>query len=125
MLSGADRLADGALHLELQQGRLHLDPAVVNLPGGALSLAMSYDLKGSQLDFELAAAVERFDYGIIARRLQRTADLRGLFSLDMKIQGTAPSLDAMLTNASGSWTSPCGRPNCAAAFSASGRRTCC
>jgi uncharacterized protein involved in outer membrane biogenesis len=101
VLSGADRLADGRLHLELQQGRLNLDPALVNLPGGSLRLAMVYDLKGSQLDFELAAAVERFDYGIIARRQQRTADLRGLFSLDMKIKGTAPSLDTLLPHASG------------------------
>jgi hypothetical protein len=101
VLSGADRLADGRLHLELQQGRLNLDPAVVNLPGGGLRLAMVYDLKGAQLDFELAAAIERFDYGIIARRQQRTADLRGLFSLDMKIKGTAPSLDALLPHASG------------------------
>ncbi|MBN8507930.1 MAG: AsmA family protein, partial [Burkholderiales bacterium] len=101
VLSGADRLADGRLHLELQQGRLNLDPAVVNLPGGGLRLAMVYDLKGAQLDFELAAAIERFDYGIIARRQHRTADLRGLFSLDMKIKGTAPSLDALLPYASG------------------------
>ncbi len=101
VLSGADRLADGRLHLELQQGRLSLDPALVNLPGGGMRLGMVYDLKGAQVDFELAAAIERFDYGIIARRQQRTADLRGLFSLDMKIKGTAPSLDALLPHASG------------------------
>ncbi len=29
-----DRLADGALRLKLEGGRLHLDPVVVNLPGG-------------------------------------------------------------------------------------------
>jgi uncharacterized protein involved in outer membrane biogenesis len=99
--SGADRLADGHLHLELQRGRLAIDPALVNLPGGSLRLAMVYDLKESALDFELAAAVERFDYGILARRQQRAADLRGLFSLDMKLEGTAPSLETILPNASG------------------------
>lgn len=102
VLSGADRLADGRLHLELQQGRLNLDPAVVNLPGGRLHLAMVYDLKASQIDFELAAAVERFDFGIIARRQQRgAADLSGLFSLDMKIKGTAPTLDKIMPHAGG------------------------
>jgi uncharacterized protein involved in outer membrane biogenesis len=101
VLSGADRLADGHLHLALQQGRLNLDPALVNLPGGRLRLAMVYDLKASQIDFELAAAVERFDYGIIARRQRRGADLSGLFSLDMRIKGSAPTLDEIMPRAGG------------------------
>ena len=101
VLSGADRLAYGRLHLELQRGRLSLDPALVNLPGGGLRLAMVYDLKESQLDFEMTAAVQRFDYGIIARRLQRASDLRGLFSLDMSLKGTAPSLHTIMPRASG------------------------
>ena len=101
VLSGADRLADGTLHLQLKEGRLDLDPAVVNLPGGTLRLSMAYDVKGSEVDFDLAARVERFDYGIIARRLRRTDDLRGLFSLNLEMAGTAPSLDAIMRNASG------------------------
>ena len=78
MLSGADRLADGVLHLKLQDGRLDLDPMVLNLPGGGMRLSMAYDLKESEVDFLVAAYVERFDYGIIARRLNRADDLRGL-----------------------------------------------
>ena len=66
-----------------------------------MRLAMVYDLKESQLDFEMTAAVQRFDYGIIARRLQRASDLRGLFSLDMSLKGTAPSLHTIMPRASG------------------------
>ena len=66
-----------------------------------MRLSMSYDLKQSEVDFHVAAQVERFDYGIIARRLQRANDLRGLFSLNLYLAGRAPSLDAMLTHASG------------------------
>jgi len=101
VLSGPDRLADGALHLQLRDGRLHLDPAVVNLPGGTLQLSISYDLKESEVDFAAAAHVERFDYGIIARRLRRADDLRGLFSLNLEVAGTAPSLDSIMRNANG------------------------
>jgi len=101
VLSGTDRLADGALHFQLRDGRLQLDPAVVNLPGGSLGLSMTYDLKESELDFAVAAHVERFDYGIIARRLRRADDLRGLFSLNLTLAGTAPSLDAIMQNADG------------------------
>ena len=101
VLSGADRLADGKLHFKLTDGRLHLDPAVVNLPGGSMRLSLSYDLKGAEVDFAAAAQVERFDYGIIARRLGRADDVRGLFSLNVDIAGRAPSLDTVMNNANG------------------------
>jgi len=101
VLSGSDRLADGALHLKLEEARLQLDPAVVNLPGGAVRLAISYDLKGTEIEFAATASIERFDYGIIARRLGRANDLRGLFSLNVELAGTAPSLDTLLRNANG------------------------
>jgi hypothetical protein len=74
---------------------------VLNLPGGGMRLAMSYDLKQSEVDFQVAARVERFDYGIIARRLKRADDLSGLFSLNLDISGRAPSLDSTLHHANG------------------------
>jgi uncharacterized protein involved in outer membrane biogenesis len=101
VLSGGDRLADGALRVKLEDGRLHLDPVVVNLPGGAVRLSLSYNLKETEVEFAAAASIERLDYGIIARRLGRANDVRGLFSLDVELAGTAPSLDAVMRNASG------------------------
>jgi len=101
VLAGADRLADGTLRLRLREGRLDLDPAVVNLPGGSLRLSISYDLKESELDFAMAADIEQFDYGIIARRLRRADDLRGLFSMNLRLQGRAPSLDTIMRHADG------------------------
>ena len=99
--SGDDRLADGAFQLSLQEGRLDLNPAVLNLPGGGMRLSMSYDLKQSEVDFHVAAQVERFDYGIIARRLNRADNLRGLFSLNLHLAGRAPSLESTMRHASG------------------------
>ena len=101
VLAGADRLADGNLQLKLREGRLELDPVVLNLPGGGMALSMAYDLKESVVDFQLAARVERFDYGIIARRLDRANDLRGLFSLDLELAGRAPALDSIMRHANG------------------------
>jgi uncharacterized protein involved in outer membrane biogenesis len=101
VLSGEDRLADGALRVKLEGGRLHLDPAVVNLPGGAVRLSVAYDLKETEVEFAVAAYIERFDYGIIARRLGRANDMRGLFSLNAELAGKAPSLDTIMRNASG------------------------
>jgi hypothetical protein len=101
VLSGDDRLGDGSLRLKLAGGHLYLDPAVVNIPGGAMRLSISYDLKDAEVELAVTARVERFDYGIIARRLDRTDDLRGLFSLNLELAGTAPSLDTIMRNANG------------------------
>ena len=87
--------------MKLEGGRLHLDPVVVNLPGGAVRLSLSYDLKETEVEFAAAAYVERFDYGIIARRMGRADDMRGLFSLNLELAGTAPSLDTIMRNANG------------------------
>jgi uncharacterized protein involved in outer membrane biogenesis len=101
VLAGTDRLADGELHFRLKDGRLHLDPAVVNLPGGTMRLSISYDVKESEVEFAAAATIDHFDYGIIARRLGRADDVRGLFSLNMELAGRAPSLDTIMRNANG------------------------
>ncbi len=101
VLAGADRLADGALHLRLREGRLVLDPAVVNLPGGSMRLSLAYDLKESEVDFAIGAEVERFDYGIIARHLRRAGDVRGLFSMKVRLQGRAPALEQVMHHANG------------------------
>jgi uncharacterized protein involved in outer membrane biogenesis len=101
LLAGADRLADASVRLVLQEGRLSLDPVVVNAPGGSLRLSAAYDLKESDIDFTLAASIERFDYGIIARRLRRGDDIQGLFSMKVQLQGRSSSLETMLRGADG------------------------
>jgi uncharacterized protein involved in outer membrane biogenesis len=101
VLSGGDRLLDGAVRLQLAGGHLSLDPAVINLPGGAIRLSISYALKEPDVELAVAARVERFDYGILARRIDRTQNLRGLLSLDLDLVGSAPSLETIMHNASG------------------------
>jgi len=101
VLSGADLLADGLLHLKLQDGRLHLDPAVLNLPGGRMRLAGSYDVKGTEVECAVGAQIERFDCGIIARRLGRADDVDGLFSLNLDLEGKAPALATIMRKANG------------------------
>ncbi|MCV2353337.1 AsmA family protein [Paucibacter sp. B2R-40] len=101
VFSGSDRLADGELHLQLKDGRLRLDPAFVNLPGGGMRLTATFDPTGEQIEFEAKAAIERFDYGIIARRMGREGNVQGLFSMNLDLAGQAPTLDTVLRNANG------------------------
>jgi AsmA family protein len=99
--SGPDRVADFATRLALRDGRLDMDPLVARVPGGQLRLSAAYDVTAPELSLSLAAAIDRFDYGIIARRLGRGTDVRGHFSLQLALHGRAPSLDTVLHHASG------------------------
>ncbi len=99
--SGTDRLADGALRVQVNDGRLHLGPALVNVPGGTLRLSIAYDPTAPVVDFKAGAYIERFDYGVLARRLHQAEGVRGLFSGRVELAGQAPSLDQIMLYADG------------------------
>ncbi|MBL8541198.1 MAG: hypothetical protein JNK68_12615, partial [Betaproteobacteria bacterium] len=101
VLSGTDRLVDGHLRIQVDDGHLYLGPARVNLPGGTLTLALAYDPKPSEVDFKVGAYVDRFDYGIIARRLRRGEDVRGLISAQIDLASRGQSLDRIMQHADG------------------------
>ena len=99
--SGTDRLADGALRVQVIDGQFTLDPAHVNLPGGTMRLSIAYDPTGSEVEVAARAYVEGFDYGIIARRLGPADNVQGLLDLNLEFAGRAPSLDAIMRHADG------------------------
>ncbi len=99
--SGADRLGSGWLRLQLENGRLFLGPAEVNTPGGTARFSGAYEPTERDVHVALGAYVERFDYGILARRVRPDAGAEGLFSLELELAGRAPSLSALMAHASG------------------------
>ncbi|MFO1361723.1 MAG: AsmA-like C-terminal region-containing protein [Burkholderiales bacterium] len=101
MLSGRDRLADGTLRVQLVDGQLYLGPAEVNLPGGTAKLSLVYDPTKGGVELAAGAYIERFDYGILARRRRSDSDVTGLFSLNLELTGKAPSLNAIMGSADG------------------------
>ncbi len=101
VLSGTDRLADGHLRLQVDDGHLYLGPAQVNLPGGTLTLALAYDPKPAEVDLRVGAYIERFDYGIIVRRLKHGENARGLVSARIDVAGRGPSLETIMRDADG------------------------
>jgi len=98
---GSDRLADGLLRIQVIDGQLYLGPAEVAMPGGRLTLAIAYDPTGSEFDLKAGAYVERFEYGVILRHLQRGEDARGLLSANVEIASRTPSLDRVMAHANG------------------------
>lgn len=101
VLSGADQLGSGKLHAQLQNARLELGPATVNVPGGSADLKLSYEPTPTDVVVGAQVQVDRFDYGILARRIKPDTDLQGLFSLNLAIEGRAPALDAIMAGANG------------------------
>lgn len=101
VLSGTDRLGDGTLRMQLLDGQLHVSLAQVNLPGGTARMSGTYDPVREGVALVVRAHVERFDYGILARRRWPATDVEGLFSLDLELTSTAHSLNAVLPSANG------------------------
>ncbi|HEU5283062.1 MAG TPA: AsmA-like C-terminal region-containing protein, partial [Burkholderiales bacterium] len=101
VLSGTDRLGNGSLHAQLANGRLDFGPAKVNVPGGSALLSAAYEPSDTDVTVQMRIDVDRFDYGILARRIKPGTDVEGLFSLNFQLDSRAPTIDALLAHADG------------------------
>ena len=101
VLSGRDRLGSGALHAQLADGKFVLDPAQVNTAGGSVHMTFTYEPTEADVAVQATIRMERFDYGILARRIKPDTDLQGLLSLHMEIDSRTPTLDALMQHADG------------------------
>jgi hypothetical protein len=101
VLSGADLLGNGKLHVQIEERRLTFRPAEVTVPGGSARLSAMYHPTDTDVEVQAQVRVERFDYGILARRIKPDTDLQGLFSLYMDLDARAPSLDGLMQRANG------------------------
>jgi len=99
--SGSDHLGGGTLRGTLVDGVLQINSAEVSVPGGSAELSMSYDSTGPEVAVTARVHVDRFDYGVLARRLRPGADLAGRFSLTLDLAGKAPTLSRIMQHANG------------------------
>jgi len=101
VLSGKDQLGSGSLNAQIADGRFVLEPMQVNVPGGSARIALSYEPTESDVQLTANVLVDRFDYGILARRLKPDVNMQGLFSLRMDIAARAATLDTIMQHADG------------------------
>lgn len=99
--SGADQLGSGRLLAKLENGRAEIGPIEINVPGGAARLSMGYEPTETDVAVDLKIDVEKFDYGILARRIKPETDLSGSFSLKMDVRSRARYLSDILKHGSG------------------------
>ena len=55
--------------------------------GGQFLLEMEYAYSGSEASASIHALTERFDYGILARRVNPESEIGGMLTLDLDIEG--------------------------------------
>ncbi len=101
VLSGADQLGSGSLLVTLENARFAIDPLVLNIPGGSVELALAYAPSQTDVTGEARAKIDRFDYGVLARRIEPETDMAGLLSLDMDLKSRAENLDVIMHNVHG------------------------
>jgi len=101
VLSGRDRLGSGTLHAQLADGRLEFGPAQVEVPGGSARFTATYEPSERDVAVSMRIEADRFDYGILARRVKPGTDFEGLVSLRLDVNGRAPTLDAVMAHSDG------------------------
>jgi uncharacterized protein involved in outer membrane biogenesis len=101
VLSGKDRLGSGRLEAKLENGRADIGPLAVEVPGGSAKLWLGYEPTEQDVKVDLHIDVQKFDYGVLARRIKPESDLRGAFSLKMDVDSRARYLSEILRHGNG------------------------
>jgi uncharacterized protein involved in outer membrane biogenesis len=102
VVSGRDRLGRGRVAAKVEQGGLRIDPVEVEIAGGGIArFDWSYQPRGETIETRARLKAERFDYGVVARRVRPDTDLAGTFSLDLDVAGASPRLAGAIARGSG------------------------
>ena len=101
VLSGKDKLGSGRLEAKLENGRADIGPFDVEVPGGGAKMRLGYEPTEHDVKVDLHIDVQKFDYGVLARRIQPESDMRGTFSLRMDVDSRAQYLSEILRHGSG------------------------
>jgi hypothetical protein len=101
VLSGNDLMGSGSVLVVLNNGRMTVDPFRLDIPGGAFDMSLAYEPTGKEVIAEAFANIEKFDFGILARRAKADTKMKGLLSLDVNLTSRAPSLDLIMHNVNG------------------------
>lgn len=101
VISGQDKLGDGTLNAQLENGRANIGPIIINTPGGSAMMQMGYAPGEKDVAVNFSAKVKRFDYGILARRVDKKSEMLGKFSLDVEVNARAQYLSEILRYGTG------------------------
>ena len=101
VVSGKDELGRGRFVTTVAKGRATIGPVEVESAAGAARGSLAYEPRERDVLVDARVKVDRFDYGMLARRIRPGSDLDGAVSLDLRLDATAPRLSAALATGSG------------------------
>ena len=101
VLSGEDSLGSGSVIVALGKGRFSVDPLQLNIPGGAVKMSFAYEPTGRAVLGEASARIDKFDYGVLARRVKADAKMKGRISLNVNLKSRGKDLRRIMHNVNG------------------------
>jgi uncharacterized protein involved in outer membrane biogenesis len=101
VLSGRDQLGSGSLQAKLENGRAEIGPVKIAMPGGSAQGSLSYAPGERDVLAGLKLDVDKFDYGVLARRIKPESDMGGRFSVHVDVNSRAERLSGILRHGSG------------------------
>jgi hypothetical protein len=101
VLSGEDFIGEGQLTIVLEAGRLNVQPLHLTVPGGSVDLEFGYHPVAEGVELVLKTKVDRFDYGILARRVNPDTKMGGKVFLDVALNATVENIDGLMKGGQG------------------------
>jgi uncharacterized protein involved in outer membrane biogenesis len=99
--SGNDRLGKGTFKLHLENGIALIGPASIETEGGTAFWSLKYHPRPKDIQMNLNVDMRHLDYGIIARRINPNADIKGQLSLNMNIDASATHIADLMAYGNG------------------------
>jgi len=99
--SGGDFLGAGVFEATLSSGRIDIDPLYVAFGDGELELQAGFEESVEGISAELRLNAQQFDYGVLARRMDRKSDMEGKISIDAEIWGEGKDWEDLADHANG------------------------
>lgn len=101
VLSRDDVLGSGELKLELDDGRIAIDPLRLKLSDSRLLLKASFEPGTGGSEATLRVLIEDFDFGALLRLKDPETDIGGTLSMDVDLTAAAGDVRSLLTGANG------------------------
>jgi hypothetical protein len=101
VIAGKDRLGNGKLEAHLANGRAIIGPASIAMTGGTANALLTYEPRERDVLTELKINVDKFDYGVVARRFKPEADLDGRFTLHVDVRSQSQRLSEVIKHGTG------------------------
>jgi uncharacterized protein involved in outer membrane biogenesis len=99
--SGDDNLGSGEFKMSLKDSLLALAPLRMDVPGGIVQVELDYLPTEENITVNLNADIDKFDIGVLVRRIKPEVDMGGMIYLNTSLHSKALDFSTVMENAEG------------------------